>query len=53
MWHQLGQALFFLAWGGLPFFVWGFVIRILLTMHATCEWAQRASWLGHELRAGH
>lgn len=40
MWHQLGQALFFLAWGlatghGISFLVWGFVIRILVTMHMT------------------
>lgn len=27
MYHQIGQALFFLAWGGLPYLVWGFVIR--------------------------
>jgi fatty-acid desaturase len=40
MWHQLGQALFFLAWGlitnhGISFLIWGFVIRILVTMHMT------------------
>jgi fatty-acid desaturase len=35
MWHQLGQALFFLAWGGFPFLIWGFVIRILVTMHVS------------------
>ncbi|GFH23287.1 FA_desaturase domain-containing protein [Haematococcus lacustris] len=35
MWHQVGQALLLLAWGGLPYFIWGFVIRILVTMHMT------------------
>lgn len=35
MYHQLGQAAFFLAWGGLPYFIWGFVIRVLFTMHMT------------------
>jgi stearoyl-CoA desaturase (delta-9 desaturase) len=35
MYHMLGQMLFFLAWGGLPYFVWGFVVRVLLTMHMT------------------
>jgi hypothetical protein len=35
MYHMLGQMLFFLAWGGLPYFVWGFVIRVLFTMHMT------------------
>lgn len=35
MGHMAGQALFFLAWGGLPYFVWGFVIRVLFTMHVT------------------
>jgi hypothetical protein len=29
MWHQLGQAVFFFALGGLPWLVWGFVIRVL------------------------
>jgi hypothetical protein len=29
MWHQLGQAMFFFAFGGLPWLVWGFVIRVL------------------------
>lgn len=35
MWHQLGQAVLLFAYGGLPAFVWGFVIRILVTMHMT------------------
>jgi stearoyl-CoA desaturase (delta-9 desaturase) len=35
MYHMLGQMLFFLAWGGLPYFVWGFVVRVLFTMHMT------------------
>ncbi|GLC45607.1 hypothetical protein PLESTB_001785000 [Pleodorina starrii] len=35
MYHQLGQAVFFLALGGVPYLVWGFVIRVLLTMHMT------------------
>jgi len=35
MGHMLGQAVFFLLWGGLPGFVWGFVIRVLLTQHMT------------------
>jgi hypothetical protein len=32
---MLGQMLLFLAWGGLPYFVWGFVVRVLFTMHMT------------------
>lgn len=35
MYHQVGQAVFFFLWGGLPFLVWGFVIRVLVTMHMT------------------
>jgi len=35
MYHQIGQAVFFLAWGGVPYLVWGFVIRVLVTMHMT------------------
>lgn len=33
--HQVGQAAFFFALGGVPYLVWGFVIRVLLTMHMT------------------
>jgi stearoyl-CoA desaturase (delta-9 desaturase) len=32
---MLGQALCFAAVGGLPYFVWGFVVRVLFTMHMT------------------
>ncbi|KAF6257723.1 delta-9 desaturase-like protein [Scenedesmus sp. NREL 46B-D3] len=35
MYHMLGQMLLLLAWGGLPYFVWGFVVRVLFTMHMT------------------
>ncbi|KAK9824554.1 hypothetical protein WJX72_011275 [[Myrmecia] bisecta] len=35
MYHQLGQAAVLLAWGGLDYLVWGFVIRVLFTMHMT------------------
>lgn len=35
MYHQLGQAAFFFLWGGMPYLIWGFVIRILFTMHMT------------------
>jgi stearoyl-CoA desaturase (delta-9 desaturase) len=35
MYHQLGQAVVLTAIGGVPFLVWGFVVRILLTMHMT------------------
>jgi hypothetical protein len=40
MYHQLGQAVFFFAWGGVPYLVWGFVIRILVTMHMTVRWVR-------------
>ncbi|GIL48423.1 hypothetical protein Vafri_4575 [Volvox africanus] len=35
MYHQIGQATFFYILGGVPYLVWGFVIRVLLTMHMT------------------
>jgi fatty-acid desaturase len=35
MYHQLGQAALLTLWGGLPFLVWGFVIRVLFGMHMT------------------
>ncbi|GIL74570.1 hypothetical protein Vretimale_2252 [Volvox reticuliferus] len=35
MYHQIGQATFFYLLGGVPYLVWGFVIRVLLTMHMT------------------
>eukprot|EP00878_Enallax_costatus_P037482 GHUV01042342.1.p1 GENE.GHUV01042342.1~~GHUV01042342.1.p1 ORF type:complete len:379 (+),score=81.54 GHUV01042342.1:277-1413(+) len=35
MYHMLGQMVFFLAWGGIPYFIWGFVVRVLFTMHMT------------------
>ncbi len=38
MYHQLGQAAFFMAWGGLPYFIWGFVIRVLFTMWVNYTW---------------
>lgn len=33
--HMLGQGVFFALWGGLPYFIWGFVLRVLFTMHMT------------------
>lgn len=33
--HMLGQGVFFAVWGGLPYFIWGFVVRVLFTMHMT------------------
>lgn len=40
MYHQLGQAALLTLWGGLPFLVWGFVIRVLFGMHMTW-WVRR------------
>jgi stearoyl-CoA desaturase (delta-9 desaturase) len=35
MYHMMGQAAFFLLLGGVPYLVWGFVVRVLFTMHMT------------------
>ncbi|PNW83842.1 hypothetical protein CHLRE_04g217945v5 [Chlamydomonas reinhardtii] len=35
MYHQIGQGVFFYLWGGVPYLIWGFVIRVLFTMHMT------------------
>jgi len=35
MYHMLGQVVVLALLGGLPYVVWGFVIRMLVTMHMT------------------
>jgi fatty-acid desaturase len=41
---MLGQGVFFAVWGGLPYFIWGFVVRVLFTMHMT--WSVPAAGFG-------
>ncbi|GMH35688.1 hypothetical protein BSKO_03556 [Bryopsis sp. KO-2023] len=57
MYHQLGQAAVLFVWGGVPYLVWGFVIRILFTMHLTWfvnsavhVWGNRVYKTGDESR---
>lgn len=42
--HMLGQGVFFAVWGGLPYFIWGFVVRVLFTMHMTWSVAALPKW---------
>ncbi|KAG2502171.1 hypothetical protein HYH03_000658 [Edaphochlamys debaryana] len=35
MYHQIGQAVFFYLWGGMPYLIWGWCIRVLFTQHMT------------------